>query len=144
MDYSPPRSSVHRILQARIVEWVVISFSRGSSRPRIQIQVSRITGRSCNWATLPNIICKDFLNHQTSKVTFYNVHFLNIMIVINFKNSVKLYLRSQSLFFNSLYVCQVTTSIFSSRKLLSPKLQCFQNLKYYSKNTYLLLIKNKL
>ena len=31
MDYSLPDSSVHRILQARILEWVAISFSRGSS-----------------------------------------------------------------------------------------------------------------
>ena len=31
MDYSPPGSSVHGILQARIVEWVAISPSRGSS-----------------------------------------------------------------------------------------------------------------
>ena len=34
-----------RILQARILEWVAISFSRGSSQPRDQIQVSRIAGR---------------------------------------------------------------------------------------------------
>ena len=34
MDCSPPGSSVHRILQARILEWVAISFSRGSSWPR--------------------------------------------------------------------------------------------------------------
>ena len=32
MDYSPPGSSVHGILQARILEWVAIPFSRGSSR----------------------------------------------------------------------------------------------------------------
>ena len=31
MDYSPPGSSVHGILQAGILEWVAISFSRGSS-----------------------------------------------------------------------------------------------------------------
>ena len=31
MDCSPPGSSVHGILQARVLEWVVISFSRGSS-----------------------------------------------------------------------------------------------------------------
>ena len=31
VDCSPPGSSVHGILQARILEWVVISFSRGSS-----------------------------------------------------------------------------------------------------------------
>ena len=40
MDYSPPGSSVHGIFQARILEWVVIPFSRGSFRPRDQIQVS--------------------------------------------------------------------------------------------------------
>ena len=34
MDCSPPGSSVHGILQARIVEWVAIPFSRGSSQPR--------------------------------------------------------------------------------------------------------------
>ena len=34
MDCSPLGSSVHRILQARILEWVVIPFSRGSSPPR--------------------------------------------------------------------------------------------------------------
>ena len=34
MDYSPPGSSVHGISQARILQWVAISFSRGSSWPR--------------------------------------------------------------------------------------------------------------
>ena len=34
MDYSPPGSSVHGILQARILEWVAFPFSRGSSQPR--------------------------------------------------------------------------------------------------------------
>ena len=36
LDYSPPGSSVHEISQARILKWVVISFSRGSSYPRDQ------------------------------------------------------------------------------------------------------------
>ena len=40
MDHSPPDSSVHRILQARILEWVAMSFSRVSSRPRDRTQVS--------------------------------------------------------------------------------------------------------
>ena len=40
IDCSPPGSSVHEILWARILEWVAISFSRGSSRPRDQIHVS--------------------------------------------------------------------------------------------------------
>ena len=37
VDCSPPGSSVHGILQARILEWVVISFSRGYSQPRDRI-----------------------------------------------------------------------------------------------------------
>ena len=36
MDYSPPGSSAHGILQARILEWVAIIFSRGSSQPGIE------------------------------------------------------------------------------------------------------------
>jgi len=44
MDYSPPGSSVLGILQARILEWVAISSSRGSSQPRDQTHVS-CTGR---------------------------------------------------------------------------------------------------
>ena len=52
MDCSPPSSSVHGILQARILEWVAISFSRGSSWPRDQTQVSCIAGRRLTaWAT---------------------------------------------------------------------------------------------
>ena len=47
MDYT-----VHRILQARILEWVALPFSRGSSQPRDQTQVSHIAGRFfTNWAT---------------------------------------------------------------------------------------------
>ena len=45
MDCSPPGSSVHGILQARILEWVAIPFSRGSCRPRDQTRVSRVAGR---------------------------------------------------------------------------------------------------
>ena len=43
-DCSPPGSSIHGILQARILEWVVIPFSRGSSRPRNRTQVSCVAG----------------------------------------------------------------------------------------------------
>ena len=44
-DYAPPGSSIHGISQARILEWVVISFSRGSSQTRDQTQVSHIAGQ---------------------------------------------------------------------------------------------------
>ena len=41
-DYSPPGFSVHRISQARILEWVVISFSRGDSQPGDRTLISCI------------------------------------------------------------------------------------------------------
>ena len=52
MDCSLPGFSVHGIFQARVLEWVAISFSRGSSRPRDRTQVSRIVGRHfTHWTT---------------------------------------------------------------------------------------------
>ena len=45
MDCSPPGSSVYGILQAGILEWAAIAFSRGSSRPRDWTQVSCIAAR---------------------------------------------------------------------------------------------------
>ena len=47
-DYNLSGSSDHGISQARILEWVAISFSRGSSRPRDRTQVSCIAGRRFN------------------------------------------------------------------------------------------------
>ena len=44
MDCNPPGSSVHGFLQARILEWVAIFFSSGSSRPRNQTYISCIAG----------------------------------------------------------------------------------------------------
>ena len=52
MNWGPPRSSILGILQARILEWVAISFSRGTSGSGDRTQVSRIASRRFNlWAT---------------------------------------------------------------------------------------------
>ena len=54
MECSLSGSSVHGIFQARVLEWIAISFSRGSSQPRNQSQVSRIAGRRFTvWAMDP-------------------------------------------------------------------------------------------
>ena len=45
MDCSLPGSSIHGIFQARVLEWVAISFSRGSSRPRDRSRVSLVAGQ---------------------------------------------------------------------------------------------------
>ena len=52
MDCSLPGFSVHGILQARVLEWVAISFSRASSQTRDRTRVSHIAGKCFNlWAT---------------------------------------------------------------------------------------------
>ena len=61
MDCSLPRSSVHGIFQARVLEWVVISFARGSSKPRDWTRVFGIVSRSFTiWATGKSYIHPDW------------------------------------------------------------------------------------
>jgi len=62
MDCSLPGSSIHEIFQARVLEWVAISFSRESSWPRDWTQVSCIVGRHFTvWATRKSYIAKEML-----------------------------------------------------------------------------------
>ena len=52
VSYDPMDYTIHWILQARILEWVAMPFSRESSQPRNQTWVSHIAGRFfINWAT---------------------------------------------------------------------------------------------
>ena len=52
MDCSLSGSSVHGIFQARVLEWIAITFSRGSSQPRTWTRVSHIAGKHFTvWAT---------------------------------------------------------------------------------------------
>ena len=59
MDYSPPGSPVHGIFQTKLLEWVVISFDLGSSRPGDETRVSCV---SC--------IGRQILDHCTTWETF--------------------------------------------------------------------------
>ena len=56
MDCSPPGSSAQEILHARILQWVAISYSRGSSRPRGQTLIS--------WVSCIGRLVLDQLSHQ--------------------------------------------------------------------------------
>ena len=68
MDCGPPGFSVHGILQTGKLEWVAISFSRGSSQPRDQTCISYISciGRWVlyNWCHLRSIILECLLSHK--------------------------------------------------------------------------------
>ena len=73
MHCSPPGSSVHGILQTRIMECVAISFSRGSSWPRDQTQVSWIAGRFFTiWATGQMSTCNN-VQYLLSFIQFSSV-----------------------------------------------------------------------
>ena len=102
MDCRPPGSSVQWILQARILDWVAIPFSKGSSWLRDQTLVSRIAGRfSTIWATgetprtlewgaipfsgdLPDpgltfvCNCTSFLHVLLQSYRFSQLHFINL------------------------------------------------------------------
>ena len=71
MSYSLPGSSVHKILQARILEWIVIPFSRGSSQPSYQTHVS------CTYThtTFFTEECLEFLVQRFNKQLCRNTHF---------------------------------------------------------------------
>ena len=76
---SPPDSSFHWILQARILKWVAISFSRGSSWPRDRTEVSHIAGRCFNlWATWE---APDWSNIM---VTLHEVMLLLLLLLSHF------------------------------------------------------------
>ena len=96
MDYSPPGSSLHGIFPARILEWVAISSSRGSSWPRDQIRVSWV---SCiggwildRWATWEALS----ITHSWAKIKakwgiskYMRLHRLEQIIVYGNKGSFK-------------------------------------------------------
>ena len=72
-DYSPPGSSAHEILQARILERVTIPFSRGSSQPRDQTQPPALQADSLLWATREAL---RHLNRVNLKSASYNSNIL--------------------------------------------------------------------
>ena len=73
VDSSPPGSSVHGILQARTLEWVAMPSSRGSSRPRDQTHIFRMSriGRQILYhcATCQYLIPEHFHQSQTKLQT---------------------------------------------------------------------------
>ena len=80
MDYT-----VHGILQARILEWVAISFSRGSSQPRDRTQVYHIAGRFfTSWAI------REAQSYEVIKKGLSNamIYILKIQLHLHFANTI--------------------------------------------------------
>ena len=90
MDYSPAGNSVNEILQAKILEWVAISSSRGSSWPRNQTWVSYISW-ICKWVLYHQILTTMFFKYLenyywTRELTIY---FFEAYFFFSFTSSLK-------------------------------------------------------
>ena len=96
VDCSLPGSSLHGILQARILERVTISFSRGSSQPRDRTQVSHIGGRCFNlWATrealFKSALKKRKRNHGDERYLFFISFCFSKMFCLSWLNKIKIW-----------------------------------------------------
>ena len=93
MDCIPPGSSAHGILQARILEWVAIPFSRRSFQPRDQSQVSGIVGILYHLTHRESLLIRaliPFLRVQPSwpnylpKIPYPNINTMGLCSIIQF------------------------------------------------------------
>ena len=102
----PCTITVHGILQARILEWVAIPFSRGSSQPRHQIQVSCIAGKFfTSWAIRevfsPKINTQDFIVFPTflfqadHKYIISSQNFWKPCLLPNIDSAISISIKSQ-------------------------------------------------
>ena len=80
MNCSLPGSSVHGIFQARILEWVAISFSRGSSQPRDRTLVFHIVGRCfIIWATRGTLLSQKSNKFESVLVRWMNLELYSLL-----------------------------------------------------------------
>ena len=99
MDCSPPGSSVHEISQARILEWVAMSFFRESSRPRDWTCISHVSciigGFFSHWA-IGTLVLSNYTTGQTHHI--WSLPLKKTQLVVKLKMQ-KRYIPSSS------YVC---------------------------------------
>ena len=114
MDCSPPCSSVHGILLARILEWVAISFSRESSRPTDRTQVSCIDCRQTHYQLSYQGSFKDWLQwfYKLSLITFLFIHLLK-----SFTHIYPLYLQIYIPNLSPFYCLSTSTHHYNSRSV---------------------------
>ena len=85
MNCSPPGSSVHGMLQARILEWVAIPFSKRSFQPWDRTWVSCITGRFFTVWTIKrasNVYVREWMKKWSSTETLCKLHYLSDIWVL--------------------------------------------------------------
>ena len=96
MDCSPPGSSVHGILQAKVLEWVAISFSRRSSRPLCRcILIYSITLYVWTYRLFPIFFkCKFCCNKVLCTYIFFLIYIKHLVIRVK---RLKIYFHSYNI-----------------------------------------------
>ena len=112
MDCSPPGSPVHGIFQARILEWVAISFSRGSLWPSDWTWVSALAGGF--FTSLP-------LSHQGNPITYIdNLKNALCRFVINFMKIISYLMKSATwIFYSAFMLLRFIHTVCGSGSLIS-------------------------
>ena len=74
--------TVHGILQARILEWVAVPFSRGSCQPRDRTQVSQVAGRFfTNWAITWWVVTEKFFSVCVCDMPPRNISYMHFFLI---------------------------------------------------------------
>ena len=118
MDCSLPGSSVHGILQARILEWVAISFSRGSSRPRDQTWVSWIAG---------GLLIIVWANREANESFIYYTNIMQISFKLNIYFSEEEIIRRSHQFLNHKHCLDYIAEQLTHTTVYQ---QCMENRNY--------------
>ena len=112
----PMNYIVHWIIQARILEWVAFPFSRGSSQPRDQTQVSCIAGRFfTNWAI------KEAQTLDSSPVNYIPINWIKSRILLVSSNTWLRLSKRMLLIFSHSFPLQ---SLRTKTALKSPRRDC--------------------
>ena len=93
MDCSLPGSSVHGILQARVLEWVASPFSRGPSRPKDRTCISCIGRFFTIWATREALHISNWLLNFTRNTWFCVYKICSWKSIFTYSSFIKMYLR---------------------------------------------------
>ena len=122
MACSPPAFFVHGILQARILKWVALPFSRGSSWPRDQTQVSRIAGGFFTvWATRE---AQEIGAHVSFLIVVLSGYMPRSWIAESYGSSIFSFLRTLHTILHSACTIYLPTNSVGGVSFSSCSLQC--------------------
>ena len=131
MDGSPPGSSVHEILQARILEWAIMPSSRESSRPRDQTQVSCVSYIAgwffTGWATRET---QEIGAHVSFLIVVLSGYMPRSWIAESYGSSIFSFLRTLHTILHSACTIYLPTNSVGGVSFSSCSLQCLLFVAY--------------